>query len=280
MEIEDIILANDRRGISALRPHLPPRFCQEAAQFILDRPGPAFIITGFYILAAGKPETDGPPGAVAIGQALQALRRPVWYITDRYAVSLLKPQEKRGARVVEFPIAGVEESRQEATRLLQWGNPSVLIAIERPGLTKAGQYKNMRGLDITQYTARVDHLFLAHNATVGIGDGGNEVGMGVLYNEVLKVPSLVKDPTATRVSRLVIASVSNWGGYGLVAALSRLVKRDLLPQEKEHGDLIRWMVDQGAVDGISARQEPAVDGFPLEEELAVIRRLRQGLREK
>ncbi|MCE2465412.1 MAG: DUF4392 domain-containing protein, partial [Dehalococcoidia bacterium] len=58
--IEDIILANDGRGISALRPHLEPNYCEKAASCLLDNPGTVLIATGFYIMAAGAPETDGP----------------------------------------------------------------------------------------------------------------------------------------------------------------------------------------------------------------------------
>ena len=72
--IEDIILDHDRRGVSALRPHSPPDFCDRAAGLILDNPGTAMIATGFYILSAGMVETDGPPGAIAIGDALQGHR--------------------------------------------------------------------------------------------------------------------------------------------------------------------------------------------------------------
>ena len=53
--IEEIILRNDRRGISALKPFLADDFCTEAAQYILDNPGSAIVCTGFYIRAAGAP---------------------------------------------------------------------------------------------------------------------------------------------------------------------------------------------------------------------------------
>ncbi len=52
--IEDIILDQDQRGVSHLRGHVPTDFCAQAAQYILDHPGPAIIATGFYILSAGK----------------------------------------------------------------------------------------------------------------------------------------------------------------------------------------------------------------------------------
>ena len=104
MTIEDIILDRDGRGISHLRPHLPSDFVTQAAQTILDNPGTAIITTGFYILDAGMAETDGPPGAVVIGNALEKLGYNVVYVTDRYATALMSTAGSDNARVIEFPI--------------------------------------------------------------------------------------------------------------------------------------------------------------------------------
>ena len=98
---------------------------------------------------------------------------------------------------------------------------------------------------------------------MGIGDGGNEIGMGNLAEEVTQVESLVDLPCVTRVDKLMLASVSNWGGYGLAAALSELSGRNLLPSDAEHRQLIEQTVDLGAVDGMSAQQEYKVDGFDV-----------------
>ena len=44
------------------------------------------IVTGFYILARrAYSETDGPPGEVAIGSALEQLGYDVAYVTDCYS---------------------------------------------------------------------------------------------------------------------------------------------------------------------------------------------------
>ena len=267
------MLEQDRRGVSALRPSLPPDFCLLAARFIQDHPGPAIITTGFYIRTAGAAETDGPPGAIAIGRALQAQGRQVTYVSDRYGVPHLEQEQTRGAKVVDFPIAGVEESRAYADKLLAQFQPGLVISIERCGASRDGLYRNMRSLDITQHTARVDFLFKDALATIGIGDGGNEIGMGNVYDEVVRVPSLVPDPAATRVSRLLIASVSNWGGYGLVAALSLLAKRDLLLTSQEEAAIVEAMVARGAVDGISGENKPFVDAFPPEVTATLINEL-------
>ncbi len=278
--IEDIILQEDRRGVSALRPHLPPDYCTQAARLILENPGRAVITTGFYILSGGAPETDGPPGAIAIGRALQQTGYQVWYVTDKHALFTLEGELQHGARVLEFPIADEQASQAFARKLLGDIRPSVLISIERCGMTRDGRYLNMRGRDISQYTARLDHLFRGPAPSVGIGDGGNEIGMGNLYDQVRRNPPLPSDPAATQVSRLVIASVSNWGGYGLVAALSLLKGQNLLLSVEEEASLIRSMVDSGAVDGFSGERTYKVDGFPLEENSRTLEALHRLVRDR
>lgn len=275
MSIEDIILDRDRRGISGLRPHLPADYCDQAASLILEHPQTALVVTGFYILAAKAVETDGPPGAVAIGDALQTLGYDVAYVTDRYSTPLMKALVGSRAKVVDFPIADDQTSEKFANDLLAQLNPSVLISIERCGLTSEGLYRNMLGRDITQYNARTDYLFSNHPNTVGIGDGGNEIGMGNLASAVTAVPTLVKIPCVTTTTRLVISSVSNWGGYGLVAALSRQRGKNLLPSVEAEQELIRRTVNMGAVDGITTKSEYRVDGFTLEENSQTLARLHE-----
>ncbi|GBD10505.1 hypothetical protein HRbin23_00148 [bacterium HR23] len=276
--IEDIILANDRRGVSALRPYLPAHFCLQAGAFMLAHRGTVFIATGFYILAAGAPETDGPPGAVALGNALEALGYRVVYVSDRYCAPVIQGLASPSAEVVDFPIAPPEASRAFAQDLLRRYAPSLLVSTERCGLTRQGVYRNMRGVDITPYTARLDDLFTQHPATVGIGDGGNEIGMGTVAEVIPLIPALPKDPAVTPTTHLVIASVSNWGCYGVVTALSLLSWRNLLPSPEEEMERIRATVRLGAVDGITGRPEPSVDSFSLEENRQVVSRLHAWLR--
>ena len=276
--VEDIILAHDRRGISQLRPHMAPDFCDQAAAYLLDciDPGTSTVVvaTGFYILSAGAPETDGPLGAVVIGDALNALGHEVVHVTDRYTAPLMSSLRGDSCRIIDFPIAGLEESEAFAKQVLDEVAPSALVSIERCGLTDDGRYRNMHGNDISAYNARVDHLFTNHDRTVAIGDGGNEIGMGNLAKQVTEVPTLVKLPCVTKVSRLVIASVSNWGGYGLVASMSKMSGRNLLPTVEEEQDLLRQAVAAGCVDGMSGIVEHKVDGFTMEENSNALRALR------
>ena len=209
--IEDVILAQDRRGVAALRQYLPVSFCAAAARFLLQHAGTVLIATGFYVRRADAPETDGPPGALALGRALAALGNRVAYVSDAYTAPLLADLAPSGMETVDFPIADDAASRQVARDLLDRIEPTVLIAIERCALTRSGTYLNMRGQDISPHTARLDYLFRQHPHTVGIGDGGNEIGMGNLAPRIPKVDTLPDEPAVTRTTHLVIASVRQLG---------------------------------------------------------------------
>jgi hypothetical protein len=265
MSIENIVLSRDHRGVSALRPYLAPDFCERAAAFILDHLGTVVIATGFYIPSGSAPETDGPPGAIALGRVLAGLGCHIVYMTDAYTSPLLAALAGPGAQVLEFPFADHQESWQHAADLVRSMAPSLTIAVERCGLTDEGVYRNMRGTDVSSYHAKIDYLFRNHEASVGIGDGGNEIGMGNLAAAIPMVMPMVGRPCATTTTRLVISSVSNWGAWGIVAAMSRLRGKNLLPGVREAHDLTVETVALGAVDGTTARRTESVDGFSLEE---------------
>ncbi len=274
--IEEIILDHDKRGMLALRPYLPLDYCSQAAQFILDKPGSVIIVTGFYVVMAGKPETDGPPGAIAIGEALKALGRQVTYVSDEYTTPVLR-RYASGSEVIDFPIDSVAVSKAHATTILERVKPSLLISIERCGRTREDLYLNMRYVDISAHTARLDYLFDSEIPSVGIGDGGNEIGMGNLAEVIPLVDSLPDYPAVNQVDRLVIASVSNWGGYGLVAALSRIAGRNLLPSVESETAMLHGMVAAGVVDGTTGDAVPTVDNFSAEENGALLARLHRAV---
>ena len=135
----------------------------------------------------------------------------------------------------------------------------------------------MRNLSITEYTAQIDRLFDFHNNTIGIGDGGNEIGMGNVYKNVEKSTQLVEQPAITKVNELVISSVSNWGGYGLLAKLSQTTGKNLLPDVADEKDMIKGMVDLGAVDGVSGKSVYQVDGFELNQNAVTLEKLTKEL---
>ena len=273
--VEDILLDRDGRNISALRPHIPARFCDDAATMILDNPGTVLITTGFYILLAGATETDGPPGAIAIGNALQKLGYEVIYVTDKFTEPVMSPMVDGRARIIDFPILDHEKSKQIAADMMSELNPSVLISIERCGLTANGEYLNFKRRSISEFNAKLDYLFHDFPHSVGIGDGGNEIGMGNCAEVIPNYDRLSVPPCVTKTTHLIISSVSNWGGYGLVAALSVLTGQNFLPDPCEEAALIRSMVDLGAVDGVLGESRYSVDGMDLEEHGRALWRLHE-----
>ena len=275
--IEDIILSNDRRGVSMLRPYLPPHYCSHAAGYILRHSGPVLITTGFYILGSGAPETDGPPGALALGSALRALGREVIYVAGAPLSGILAAHLERigdPSVVVEFPLLYEDwENNRVAEKIVKKYEPSLIISVERCSPSMTGQYLNMRGDSISAYTPRIEYLFMKGMPSIGIGDGGNEIGMGNLAEIVRDADGLPDDPAAALCDCLVIASVSNWGGYGIAAALSLETGRNLLPPSEREMDCIRAMVDAGEVDGVSGDRQYSVDGFSLKQNDVILNEL-------
>ena len=53
-QIEDIVLQDDMRGMTALKPHMPDGYMESCTDLLLDHPGTIFIVTGFYIISAEK----------------------------------------------------------------------------------------------------------------------------------------------------------------------------------------------------------------------------------
>ena len=275
--IEDIILNHDRRGINALRPHLPEDFCTQAAQYLLEHPGPVIIATGFYIIMSDAPETDGPPGAFAIGNAIRELGHPVAYAADDPVAGMMAnwlSQQGDSSPVIDFPITGdAAKNYQAARNAVAEHEPSLVVSIERCAPDAHGAYRNMRGVDISDKTARIDRLFELGIPSIGIGDGGNEIGMGNLL-EVVESADLLPDyPAITTCNHLIASSTSNWGGYGLVAALSVEAGRNLLPDIETDAACIRYLVDAGAVTGVTGAHDYLVDEFTLEENAAVLQEL-------
>lgn len=231
------------------------------------------IVSGFYVPAAGAGETDGPPGAKLLGQALIQLGIEVDYLTDEWNAPL-------------FRALGLEPITDVAHYLVR-AEPTHLLSIERAGRTAQGQYCNMRGEDITAHTAPLDELFLQAGrlglTTIGIGDGGNEIGMGRVFSHMLDTD----DPgngidhgrdIATVVSTdfCLVAGVSNWGAYGLTGALSILTGKPLLPTAEEAArDLEQVVTDGGAVDGRTHRSEPTVDGLAVTHSIRVLEDIRR-----
>lgn len=271
--IKNIITDNDKRGISMLLPHVSDTVCEDAANIILNNPNKAIILTGFYILSAGAAETDGPIGAIAIGNALKKIGYQVTYITDEFSQPPIKKVLSADDNLVIFPMQNHEQSAITADKMINDLNPSLIISIERCGPTVDGDYLNSRGKKIEEFNSKTEYLLNNNIPSIGIGDGGNEIGMGNLKHIIKNSTELSNPPCITTTDLLIPASTSNWGGYGLVAGLSKMTNKNLLPSIPEDEKLIKDFVDAGGVDGITATSSYKVDSFELEVNSSILNRL-------
>ena len=275
--IEDILLQKDKRGIASLRQYLPNDYASQAAQYVLNNLGTTVITTGFYILYGGTVETDGPPGAKAIGSALESLGQKVIYLTDRYCKPIMDALASPTEQTLEFPVTNADKSNQFAREFLEDIRPSLLISIERCSPSSDGIYRNMLSKDVSGFTAKIDTLFDIFPQSIGIGDGGNEIGMGKLQDVIPNHHKLPQQPAATATDQLLIASVSNWGGWGLVAGLSSITGKKLLPSIEDEQYRLNQCVELGLVDGFTGEVKPYVDGFSSEEYTMPLRELHEFL---
>ncbi len=139
------------------------------------------------------------------------------------------------------------------------------------------RYHAMRGTDITEFHSPAHLLFESleeHKdrvTTIGIGDGGNELGMGKIPWEVIRRNVHGGGKTACRIATdyLLVAGLSNWGVYALVSSVLHLRAKTVPPEfysPQHEEDILTKMVQGGPqVDGVLAYPNISVDGLSFPE---------------
>lgn len=239
-----------------------------------------FIVTGFCIRAAMIGENDGPPGAFALADALRQLGREVTLITDRHSAGLLSAAAPlfdaldAPGSPPPFPIVSLNDVQRLADRqideLLGTRRPTHVVAIERPGSALDGHRYSMRGERLDDIVPATDRLMppaaRRRHATIAIGDGGNELGLGALREPLQdRIAHGTLIFCATPADHVIPAGVSNWGGHALAAALSILSGQALLRPVAHERRVLETLLAAGAVDGSLRRRALSVDGIGWED---------------
>lgn len=257
-----------------------------------------FILTGFRVTPYNIQETDGPLGASSIARSLDISvgALPV-IITENINQSieiakgavrglglnivdindLVKNKPKHSVSILGFPI-DKEEAEKYSKEIIDKYNPTAVISIEKAGSNYKGVYHTMRGYDVTSLHSRVEYIVekadKKGSVTIGIGDGGNEVGMGVIEDAVRKyIPygSKCQCPCQggiaahSKVNYLIVATVSNWGGYALSGILGKISGRENALYTADYEEYaLAYMSEAGALDGVTGMVERSVDSSKIE----------------
>jgi hypothetical protein len=280
-----------------------------AAERLRDavKPGDNVIL----VTGAGNPpwmpagETDGPLGVAALGRALAlGLGARLYFATEAHSVAALEAtvmaagiavvpadmmKQRTGAGTVLRLASSDREARAEAQQMIKDLRPSAVIACEKLGPNAKGEIHSVRGVNITAESAKAHHLFtIAREAgilTVGYGDGGNEIGCGIIYDDTRALAAYgarcqcpCGDGMATSVVTdvLVFAAVSNWGSSGTCATLAYLLGQpDLVHDPDTEYRMLDANVRAGGADGIEGRPIMRVDGVSVDVNQGLVRQLRE-----
>ena len=199
------------------------------------------VLSGFPCCVHAVPptETDGPPGAVALVRTAHALGAShVTLVTDAcnhdvFEAALHTLLTQDGISLESFPGTMTAKDDDRLKALAQ--SCTLLLSCERAGPAHDGHCYTMRGIDMTAKGLIAPlHLLveLSSSSTklVAIGDGGNELGMGKVYDKIVhdnpKIQNGRDIACVVKADYLIAASVSNWGGYALAAGAA-LIKAKL-----------------------------------------------------
>jgi len=249
---------------------------EAACRSIALHPDPQLaVFTGFFIPSADPPafETDGPLGACFVKRAFSSLGISCGEIGEDRVCQAVWMGYKTQPGYKEVPIrrAGLD----------------YLLSIERSGPAANGKHYTMRGHDVSAHhpSARYFHDLLEggedRTITIGIGDGGNEIGMGKIPHETIvkNIPNGDLIHCRVPTDHLIVAGVSNWGAYALAAGVYVLrgvrPAADLFDPDRER-EILEVMVREGPlVDGVTGKQTATVDGLTWDEYVKPLIRIRE-----
>jgi len=259
----------------------------------------AVLTTGFPILPARYPETDGPLGTVFLASFLVRLGFRVIILVGEITYPVVKhlvDHFKIQVSHVEI-CPSSDDLCSELAKLLvrEYSIVDLAVAIESPSPNRKQVYHNMHGKDISQSCAHFGVFYKTLmginpcGLTIGIGDGGNEIGMGLIESElknVIKYGDVCQCPcrggiiSAVSTDYLIPAQTSNIGAYILTAvfniALGINEPLDIVFIES----MLEESLSAGAFDAFSLKKIKSVDGIPFEKTKVLINKINEFIKTK
>ena len=243
-------------------------------------------------------ENDGPPGAAALARALYrgVGAVPVYVLEQHHTRPVVASSQSLGLMIKDFHDAknyrlgaaienapplqeGVPEWVEE---VLERYDPKAIVCTERIGPGKNGVMHSATAMPLPSFDptpgAAVDTSPLVEEAakrgilTIGVGDHGNEIGFGAIYDTVVELIPKGDVMGATTPTDIVFpAMMSNWGCYGIEAALAYLLKKpDLMHTAIQEERMLRDCLNAGGLEAAFCTTEFFVDGLEGETSMAVV----------
>lgn len=267
-----------------------------------------FILTGFPVgpfdvLKEGKvlkqhefsddllaPETDGVVAAALLARAMDLgfKAKPVIFCEDEcvnivkaccIAAGLRVQEDFEKSKILNHSVTiqgftkDINRAKEDAHIILTQMNPVAAISIERPGRNEKGAYHMANGRAITKFVAKIDELFegVAQRGklTIGIGDLGNELGMGALkettkktvfYGEKCRCGCGGGIGASFEADATIFGAISEDAAYALLACMAYLLqKSELLQTTNMEERVLEASCANGAIDGPSGLSVPWID---------------------
>ncbi len=180
------------------------------------------------------------------------------------------------SHLIAVERVGPSHTPESLSRQIRTAEAPLTRFLERVPPQDRDHCYNMRGENIDRYAGDMHRLFedarleSPEMKTIGIGDGANEIGMGIVPWEDLERrlsgEQSGRVPCRIDTNWNIIAGTSNWGAYALAASvavlrgnISAVAPFDCRQQQA----VLEAMVAHGpAVDGVTRRREATVDGLP------------------
>ena len=223
-------------------------------------------------------ENDGPMGAIVLGRALERLGYDVTIFTEAEVI----PAQEAFAALLGSEVR-IEELLRDPTpqHAAIAADYDVGITVEKAGGNTEGLLHSINANPRSHTRANIDALINAMNdagkLTVGIGDGGNEIGFGKVYDlasQILPYGDTIVTTVAT--THAYPVAISNWGGYALAAALAIGAERpELAIDPEDEKAMLEKAIELDCRDGGTGKAVFAVDGVSGESSMAYVRLLKE-----
>lgn len=239
------------------------------------------IGTGFLIKPTLKPETDGPTAAALTARAISLLGGIPVIVSQRESRTFLKVtcanaelnlcenieealETPYSVVLVDMPPIQEKTAADKVMEEMLALRPCAMVSIEHPGQGEDGKYYSVMGYELVGWPGPVDILFEKvgeqGGVTIGIGDAGNEAGMGFAKPEIDSLTPY-GEVTSSRISckAPIISSVSEFGAYGLIAALQVVSGKKVLQSPDLEEKVVQAASTAGCLDGCTGRSNPGLD---------------------